>query len=170
MITLEPEVDIEAWDAIAPAALATACAEALVTIDPPGLRAGAACVVFADDEAVRALNRDFRAKDAPTNVLSFPADTSFPGSEMETDADGPRLGDVILGYETCAREAAERGISLADHAAHLVLHGVLHLLGYDHTTEAEAERMEAIERAALQRLGIADPYALDPLETDDTQQ
>lgn len=102
---------------------------------------------LADDEQVRVLNRDYRAKDKPTNVLSFPA------------VHGPLMGDVIVAYETLAREAEEEGISKADHLAHLTVHGVLHLLGYDHETEDEAVAMEALETAILAGLGIKDPHA-----------
>lgn len=112
-------------------------------------------LVLADDATVHRLNRDYRGQDRPTNVLSFAA---------ESDADprdaGPRLlGDVVLSYDTLAREAGEQGKSLAGHLSHLVVHGVLHLLGYDHASEAEAARMERIETAVLADLGISDPYA-----------
>ena len=117
---------------------------------------------LAGDEEVRTLNREYRGKDKPTNVLSFPMvqpdliDTATRGSD-----DGEvLLGDVVLAHGVCAGEAAERGIALADHAAHLLVHGVLHLLGYDHGTDGEAEAMEAIERDALQSLGLPDPYLI----------
>ncbi len=102
------------------------------------------------------LNSTFRGKDKPTNVLSFPAPPMPPGAG---DADSLFLGDLALGYETCAAEALAEEKSLGDHLAHLVVHGVLHLMGYDHETEAEAEEMEGRERAILASLGIADPYA-----------
>lgn len=111
-------------------------------------------IVLADDAEVQTLNRTWRGEDSPTNVLSFPADA----------ASEPRpLGDVVLGYETVAREAAEQEIALADHVCHLTVHGMLHLLGYDHASDDEAERMEDLERRALASLGIADPYAPDSL-------
>lgn len=108
-------------------------------------------LLLTDDREMRALNRTWRGKDAPTNVLSFPAsdNRNEPGF----------LGDVALAYETARREADATGIALPDHAAHLVVHGVLHLLGFDHATDEEAERMEALERRALAALGIKDPYA-----------
>lgn len=108
---------------------------------------GELSLLFTDDAAMRRLNRQWRDQDRPTNVLSFP------------QAAGPLLGDVILAAETVAREATLAEKPLEDHMAHLIVHGFLHLLGYDHETEAEAEAMEELERAALQRLGIADPYA-----------
>jgi probable rRNA maturation factor len=109
-------------------------------------------LLLADDAALRTLNRDWRGKDQPTNVLSFPA-----GAPAASDA--PRLlGDVALAYETVAREADEQGKTLADHTRHLLVHGILHLLGHDHALEAEAERMEGLERSILAGLGVADPY------------
>jgi probable rRNA maturation factor len=111
-------------------------------------------VVFSDDAHIRALNAEWRGKDKPTNVLSFPA-FSFPkGGKLP-----PMLGDIVLASETVAREAALEDKPLENHITHLVIHGLLHLLGHDHETEAEAEEMEAIERAALARLAIPDPYA-----------
>jgi probable rRNA maturation factor len=108
-------------------------------------------ILLTDDREMRALNRTWRGKDAPTNVLSFPAsdDPSRPGL----------LGDVALAYETSQKEADAMGLALADHAAHLVVHGVLHLLGFDHEADQEAARMEALESQALAALGIKNPYA-----------
>ena len=106
-----------------------------------------------DDAEVQALNARWRGIDAPTNVLSFPSPPVRQTGE-------PRmLGDVALAYETVAREAQEEGASLADHFCHLVAHGFLHLIGYDHQTDEEAERMEGLEKRVLARLGITDPYA-----------
>jgi len=109
-------------------------------------------LLLSDDAAVQELNRAWRGKDKPTNVLSFPAPEQ-PGLP------GPRhLGDIVLAYETVVREAAEEGKSLHDHATHLIVHGTLHLLGYDHELEVEAEIMEGLEIEALARLGVANPY------------
>lgn len=113
-------------------------------------------LVLADDALVRRLNRQWRRIDAPTDVLSFPADDDG----LATNAPW-LLGDVILAFETVSRAAAEQGKPLADHLRHLVVHGVLHLLGYDHEKPAEAEEMEALETRALARLGVADPYAAE---------
>ncbi|TPI36409.1 rRNA maturation RNase YbeY [Mesorhizobium sp. B3-1-6] len=111
-------------------------------------------VVFSDDAHIRTLNAEWRGKDKPTNVLSFPA-FSFPkGGKLP-----PMLGDIVLASGTVAREAALEDKPIEDHITHLVIHGLLHLLGHDHETDAEAEEMEAIERAALARLAIPDPYA-----------
>lgn len=116
----------------------------------PNPRAGAAVVLLADDATVRDLNRRFRGKDRPTNVLSFPA----PASEGYP-------GDVALSWETCESEATAAGRPLLHHAVHLVLHGVLHLNGLDHEEEDEAAEMEALESDVLIALGIADPYLVE---------
>ncbi len=111
-------------------------------------------VVLTDDATVRALNRDYRNHDAPTNVLAFAQDAATSDQK-----DGPvLLGDVVLAYETVRREASAQGKTLTDHTCHLVVHGVLHLLGFDHQTDAAAADMERREIAILAALGIADPY------------
>ncbi|WP_332696057.1 rRNA maturation RNase YbeY [Bosea sp. (in: a-proteobacteria)] len=110
-------------------------------------------LLLTDDKRIRAVNREWRGFDKPTNVLSFPA------APPERIAMSPVLGDIVLAFETLVREAEAEEKSLGDHLSHLVIHGLLHLLGEDHETEAEAQRMEAMETAALARLGIADPYA-----------
>lgn len=109
-------------------------------------------VVLSDDAELRSLNRDWRAKDKPTNVLSFPNGEETPDGVV-------LLGDIILGFETVLRESHEQGKPLADHLAHLVVHGALHVAGYDHETDEEAEVMEGRERVVLAGMGIADPYA-----------
>ena len=112
-----------------------------------------------DDDEVQALNRQYRSKDKPTNVLSFPM---VQDDLLETLANGDDgevlLGDIILARGVCEREAAEKGVATAEHATHLIVHGTLHLLGYDHGDDVSAEDMEARETRALARLGIADPY------------
>jgi probable rRNA maturation factor len=110
-------------------------------------------IVLADDAHIRSINAEWRGKDKPTNVLSFPA---APAGQI---ARSPLLGDIILAKETIAREATEAGQQFEDHLTHLVIHGLLHLFGYDHETEAEAAAMEALETRILATLGIADPYA-----------
>lgn len=104
----------------------------------------------------QAMNQQYRGKDYATNVLSFPADLP---EGLPEDFDFPQLGDLVICAPVVAREAAEQGKALGDHYAHLTIHGVLHLLGFDHVEEAEAEEMEALERQILASLGIADPYA-----------
>ncbi|TWG92405.1 putative rRNA maturation factor [Mesorhizobium sp. J18] len=111
-------------------------------------------IVFTDDAHIRGLNAEWRGKDKPTNVLSFPAGPTLPGSVQP-----PILGDIVLARETILREAQEQAKPVEDHLSHLVVHGFLHLLGYDHETDDEAEAMEALERQILQGLAIADPYA-----------
>ena len=118
-----------------------------------------ASLLLASDEEVRTLNREWRERDQPTNVLSFPM--LEPEELLALAPDGPPvlLGDIALAFETCAREAAEKGIDLRDHAAHLIVHGLLHLAGHDHELgPREADAMEALEVKALAILGVADPY------------
>lgn len=111
-------------------------------------------VLLADDETLRRLNADFRGQDKPTNVLSFPTAAHAAFGEVSA-----HIGDIALAFETCAREAKEESKPVADHLMHLVVHGVLHLLGYDHETDRDAEVMEAREIAILASLGIKDPYS-----------
>lgn len=117
-------------------------------------------VRLTSDAEVHALNRQYRSKDKPTNVLSFPMiQRDLLATVTQNSDDGEvLLGDIVLAHGVCVREAAEKDVSLADHVRHLVVHGTLHLLGFDHEGEAEAEAMEAIERDALATLGVADPY------------
>lgn len=147
MTGVQIEVEDPAWTDALPAAEALAAAAATAALD----RDGAVVVLLTDDETLRDLNNRFRGKDKPTNVLSFPA----PQNPER------HLGDIALAYGVCAREADEQGKTLADHLRHLVAHGVLHLVGFDHETDAEAEAMEARERAILASLGVSDPYAAE---------
>jgi probable rRNA maturation factor len=140
--------DEEALTRLVERAVASAFAEA------GGAGRSELSIVFSDDAHIRTLNASWRAKDKPTNVLSFPAFPSQKGGQLP-----PMLGDIVLAAETVAREAALEDKPPENHITHLVIHGLLHLLGYDHETDAEAEEMEAIERAALARLAIPDPYA-----------
>jgi probable rRNA maturation factor len=118
-------------------------------------------LVLADDEEVHALNQQWRAKDKPTNVLSFPMLNREEVLAAAAQPNAPAmLGDMILAHGVCAREAADKGIAVETHAAHLMVHGLLHLAGYDHeTSEDDAAEMEALETKALALMGIADPYA-----------
>ena len=120
-------------------------------------------IVLSDDSAIWALNRDWRGKDAPTNVLSFPAATPKKGrngARSKTPPASPYIGDIVIAYETVAREAAAEGKPFNHHLAHLAVHGFLHLLGYDHENNRDAEAMERLERRILKRLAIPDPYAV----------
>ena len=116
-------------------------------------------VKLTDDDEVHQLNRAYREKDKPTNVLSFPMLERDDLLELSTDGPPEMLGDLALAYETCASEARDKNVSLSDHTAHLIVHGLLHLAGHDHVdSDEQAEAMEALEIAALAKLGIADPY------------
>lgn len=114
------------------------------------------------DEEVRQLNAAYRDKDKPTNVLSFPmVQADLIETLANTDDGEVLLGDIVLAHGVCVHEADEKGISVADHATHLIVHGVYHLLGYDHQGNAEAEAMESLERETMAKLGLHDPYDAD---------
>lgn len=159
-VGIDVSVPCAAWREALPDAegIARRAAEAAFAAaeDPHVGGAAEASLVLADDALVRGLNRDYRGLDAPTNVLSF---ASLDGAPQPA-GDGPvALGDMVLAYETAAAEAAAEGKTLADHLSHLVVHAMLHLLGYDHGTDAQAESMERLEIRILSGLGVADPYA-----------
>ena len=184
--TMEPLVDtlIEdaRWNAAGIEDLAEAAARAVMEahgLPPEGYEIS---LLACDDRRIAALNEDFRGKPVPTNVLSWPSE------ERGAEADGatphpPRrgvggmpaeLGDIAIAYETCAREAEEHGKAMADHVTHLLVHGMLHLLGYDHIRDRDGDLMEATEVRILAKLGVNDPYewtgarrAPDELERDD---
>ena len=161
---IDVEIEDEAWTHALPDAesMAVAAAEAALRgHEPPpppqrplpaegegAPRALGLVILLTDDETVRDLNARFRGKDKSTNVLSFPAPENPEG----------HLGDIALAYGVCAREAVEQGKPFAYHLQHLVAHGVLHLLGYDHMSDDEAEAMEGLERVVLAGLGVPDPY------------
>jgi len=142
---IEVEIEADDWVAALPdvEALTTRAAQAAL-----GTVAGDIVVLLTDDAAVREINARFRDRDRPTNVLSFPA----------AESAAPHLGDLMLAYGVCETEAQAQGKPLADHLSHLVVHGVLHLLGRDHEDDAEAEEMEGEERTILASIGVADPY------------
>lgn len=158
---IELEVDIEEpWPSADWSALAVRSAEVTAQVAPelanPRLSAS---LLFTSDEGVHALNREWRERDQPTNVLSFPMLSREEILELSPDGPPELIGDVALAFETCAREAAEKGVPLADHAAHLIVHGLLHLAGHDHEiSAADADAMEALETKALAIMGVADPY------------
>ncbi len=154
-----PESD---WEA-----LATRAARAAIARTPHGPLIDTPAMVeisvrLADDEEVRHLNNQYRQKDKPTNVLSFPMvqPDLIQSVSLNSDDGELLLGDIVLAHGVCVAEAEERGISVEAHATHLLVHGTLHLLGYDHMDDGEAEAMEEIERQALADLGIADPYLI----------
>lgn len=143
-----------AWEALSPQDLAERSLSAVKEeTDNPAL-SRIVSALFTSDEEVHTLNLEHRGKNKPTNVLSFPSD-EIPGLPDEHQP----LGDLALAYGTCVREAEEKGMSAEAHTMHLIVHGLLHLLGYDHISESEAEIMEDLERRILARLGIGDPYA-----------
>ena len=146
------------WEALARRAAEAAVAESAFPQLTSATRPVELSVRLSGDEAVRALNAQWRGKDKPTNVLSFPLAEE---DELRSAAgDGPELmlGDIVLARGVCTEEAEDKGIRVEDHAAHLIVHGTLHLLGYDHGDDDEAADMESREVRALARLGIADPY------------
>jgi len=161
-IDADPEWDSSTrWEPL----VRSAAEAAIAASGFPGLASGRRdvelSVRLSSDDEIRALNSTWRGKDKATNVLSFP---QLGVSELERSADagpGLMLGDLVLAHGVCKREAAEKGVPLEDHAAHLVVHGTLHLLGYDHQDDSSAEDMEAREVRALSSLGIADPYLLE---------
>jgi probable rRNA maturation factor len=154
------------WEALRLAELAERAAGATLRrlgLDP---RRYEISLLGCSDARIAELNADFRGKPQPTNVLSWPSaerGPARPGARPRLPAPDPgglrELGDVAIAWETCAREAAAEGITPEDHAAHLVVHATLHLLGFDHETDADAELMEGIEREVLRAIGVADPYA-----------
>jgi probable rRNA maturation factor len=158
---VELDIDIEEpWPAGDWQALAERVSEAAAQVAPElGNPRLSASTVFTSDDEIHALNREWRQRDKATNVLSFPMLERSELLDLAPEGPPVLLGDIALAYETCAREAADKGIPLADHAAHLLVHGLLHLAGHDHETSTEdAEAMEALEVKALAVMGVADPY------------
>ena len=162
ILDADPEWDSNTrWDELARSAADAAIAESAFPQLGKGPRSVEISLRLAGDAEVRLLNTQWRGKDKATNVLSFPM--SDGAALAEAVGEGPELmlGDIILAHGVCAAEAAAKAIPIERHAAHLMVHGTLHLLGYDHADETQAVDMEAREVRALARLGIADPYALD---------
>ncbi|WP_243614420.1 rRNA maturation RNase YbeY [Shimia aestuarii] len=156
-------IEDDRWQALGFEALAEAAAQAVLA--HLGIASGdwEIAVLACNDARIAELNADFRDKAAATNVLSWPSEER--GAEQDGDAPAPpepgfdpELGDIAIAFETCAREAEEAGKPMADHVTHLVVHGVLHLLGYDHIRDKDATLMEGLETAILGKMGIADPY------------
>lgn len=156
---IDIEVEDAAWSAALahPEALAREAAQATFERSRGQAASGSLVILLTDDATVRDLNNRFRGKDSATNVLSFPAAANGAG----------HLGDLALAYGVCAGEARAQGKPLGHHLQHLVTHGVLHLLGYDHETDVQAEEMEGLERVILAGLGVADPYAAERGDDDE---
>ena len=157
---MELEIDVEHWpdgdwEGLAGRASdALGAAEAVLSNDRLSVS-----ILFTSDAEVHALNREWRNRDNPTNVLSFPMMERDELEELGEGGPPAMLGDIALAHETCEREAREKGIALEHHAAHLIVHGLLHLAGHDHVhSDAKAEAMEKLEIAALAKMGIPDPY------------
>ncbi|MEP6868780.1 MAG: rRNA maturation RNase YbeY [Novosphingobium sp.] len=159
---MDLEIDIEGpWPPATDwADLAERALEAMSDVAPElGNPRLSASLLFTDDAQVHTLNREWRAKDKPTNVLSFPMIERADLIALSPDGPPELLGDIALAFETCAREADEKAIPLEAHAAHLIVHGLLHLAGHDHEiSAADAAQMEALEINALARMGLPDPY------------
>lgn len=154
-MTISIEIEDEAWQALPGLdhIARMAVTSALASAGADG-RESEVALLFTNDESIAAINADWRGKNTPTNVLSFPAAPDMPMPDGE-----PRpLGDIVLSHGVIAQEATEQGKTLHDHTAHLIVHGVLHLLGFDHETDAEAIEMERLETSILKRLGISNPY------------
>lgn len=155
-VSIDIALEADGWNRILGAELIVhrAAAAALASA---GATEGEVSILLADDAKIRELNRRFRGKDQPTNVLSFPAETSANGVRF--------FGDIALALETLLREAETEGKRADGHLSHLVIHGVLHLLGYDHESERDAEKMESLETRLVKALGFPDPYASRAEET-----
>lgn len=172
MDTLDILIEAPAWDEAALTPLATRAVIAALrhmALDPETCEVA---ILACDDARIATLNAEFRGKATPTNVLSWPAQPLAPPTEGQAPPrpaqgfDGMvELGDIALSYDTCAREAAESGKPVNDHLTHLIVHGVLHLLGYDHTTDSDAALMEGLEVEILGNLGLDDPYSADNTPT-----
>ena len=168
--TMEPLVDIliedPRWNGLDLEALAEAAARAVLTELGLPREGFLISLLGCDDRRIAELNADFRGKPQPTNVLSWPsdergaaADGGQPARPRPGPADMPEeLGDVAIAWETCAREAEEQGKRMSDHVSHLLVHGIMHLLGYDHVRDGDAALMETTEARVLSAMGIANPY------------
>jgi probable rRNA maturation factor len=162
---VETEISVEAlwpdddWQNLADMAVAAALNVAPFSRLTETRATVSVSIRFADKDEVQALNRDYRHKDKPTNILSFPMLSRDMIDLIANTDDGEiLLGDMILAYQICAAEAAQKAITLPQHVSHLIVHGTLHLLGFDHIDDIEADHMEALEVKALASLGICNPY------------
>lgn len=166
MIVLELAVDTD-WPDADWQPLAERAARAALSASPQAALSDTSAhieisVRLTGDDDVRALNRQYRQQDKPTNVLSFPmVQPDLIEGLANTDDGEVLLGDIVLAHGVCAREAEARGVTIEAHTSHLIVHGVLHLLGHDHMNDADGEAMESIERAAMAALGLHDPYSVE---------
>jgi probable rRNA maturation factor len=166
MDLVETVIEDARWEAFGLVALAERAARAALVGARLPVEGFQVSLMGCDDARIAVLNADFRGKPQPTNVLSWPSEergAEFVGEVPEApepgEVDDPEsLGDIAIAFETCAREAEEQGKPMADHVTHLIVHGVLHLLGYDHVEEEDAAVMEALEVRILASLGVSDPY------------
>lgn len=157
-VTIELSIEEPLWAALDLSVLAQRACQAAATV----LRLAVPCdvsILAANDGRIASLNEEFRGKAVPTNVLSWPSeDLAGPPGELPKLPTDLEIGDIALAYETCAREAAEFGRTMQNHVTHLIVHGFLHLLGYDHENDEDATVMEGLEIQALETLGIENPY------------
>jgi probable rRNA maturation factor len=155
-LTVEILIESEAWKMLPEAEAVARRAIAIAATSKPEIRRSncEVCLLLCDDKTIAGLNERWRGQNKPTNVLSFPSPPAQNMAGQKT-----QLGDIAIAYETLVREAAANGTAVPGHLSHLVVHGFLHLLGYDHHMDDEAERMERLERDILARIGVADPYA-----------
>ena len=151
-LEIDIKIEVDAWVDVLPQLVDLVDLSAAATVAACDFKCGNSelSILMTNDAEMAELNREWRGGRGATNVLSFPGDLDGPGSFL--------LGDVALALETIVTEAKEAEISVANHLTHLLVHGVLHLLGYDHKTDAEAEKMEALEIKILRSLGVPDPY------------
>ena len=148
---IEVILEDERWEAVGLAALCGPAEREALAVTGRAPAGFEIALMGCNDARIAVLNSDFRGKEAATNVLSWPASDTPP-------MDGGELGDIAIAYETCVREATEKGIFVHHHVTHLLIHGILHLLGYDHISDRDAEEMEALEIKALAILGVSNPY------------
>ena len=161
-MTVDTLIEDSRWEAAELEGLAEAAARAALSHLGLAPDSWEISLLGCDDTRIAKLNTEFRGKSTPTNVLSWPGTERAPerpgARPLPPDEDDPELGDIAIAYDTCVREAEAGGVPFADHVTHLLVHGTLHLLGYDHETEADAALMEQEEIEILARLGVPDPY------------
>lgn len=159
-MTVDCMIEDKRWASVNLEALAEAAASA--TFSHLGIKDAEVSLLACNDARIADLNADFRGKPTPTNVLSWPSDERGADRDgdkpLPVDPHDPEIGDIAIAYETCAQEAETAGKTIKDHTTHLIVHGILHLLGYDHDRDLDATLMEGLESAILGNMGLADPY------------